>query len=103
MQHSICVMLISCFIIVPVICLPLGSESTVTEQGHSSPVEEEELKIISVEHYEPLVALSKKKPSLPAEDPTTKVPSMLLSFSGSGKLTDACVNLDSENIRSANS
>ena len=73
-------MLTSWFIIVPVFCLPLG---TVTEQSHSSTVAEEELKIISIEHYEPrrLVALSKKKPSLiPAEDPTTKVPSMLLSF-----------------------
>ena len=70
-------MLTSCFILVPVICFPLGSETTVPEQGPRAA----ELKIVSVEHYQPqkrLVALSKKKP-LPAEDPTTKVPSMLLS------------------------
>ena len=83
MHCSICTMLTSCFILVPVICLPLGSETTVTEQGLSSP-RAVELKIVNstVEHYQPqkrLVALSKKKPSLPAEDPTTKVPSMLLS------------------------
>ena len=76
MHHIIGAILTSCFILVPVICLPLGSESTITEQGRAA-----ELKIVSVEHHEPqkrLVALSKKKPSLPAEDPTTKVPSMYI-------------------------
>ena len=76
MHYSIWVILTSCFILVPVICLPLGS--TITEQGRAP-----ELKIVSVEHHEPqkrLVALSKKKPSLLAEDPTTKVPSMYIIF-----------------------
>ena len=77
MHHSIWAMLTSYFILVPVICLPLGSESTITEQGRAA-----ELKIVSVEHHEPqkrLVALNKKQ-SLPSEDPTTKVPSMYIIF-----------------------
>lgn len=83
MQWSKCVVLALALILVPVISLPIGFESTVTEhesQDHSSSVTEE-LKVVSVEHYEPQkkfpVALSKKKLNLSPEDPTTKVPSTL--------------------------
>lgn len=84
-------MLALALIFTPGICLPIvTSEPAVTDQDHSSSTEEEEaeLKVLSVQHYEPQndfpVAMSKKKPKALApapEDPTTKVPSMLATIS----------------------
>lgn len=82
MQSSICVVLALAIIVAPGVCFPIVTpELVVTEQDHSgSTGEEPELKIVSVQHYVPQdnfpMAMSKKKPSLPSEDPTTKVPSM---------------------------
>ena len=82
MNCSVYIALTVTLILVPVSCLPIIPVSTVTEQDHSSSIaEEEKLKIVSVQHYEPSsnnipVAMSKKKPNIPPEDPTTKVPSM---------------------------
>lgn len=60
---------------------PVATEPPVTEQAHSSSAAEDEVKVISVVHYEPRndfpAAMSKKKPIAAPEDPTTKVPSML--------------------------
>lgn len=80
MQCSVCVVLALAIIVAPGVCLPIVTpESVVTDS--SSTEEEPELKIVSVQHNVPQdnfsVAMSKKKPSLPSEDPTTKVPSML--------------------------